>query len=76
MLNSTKQKCQLDSGAMCDVMSLRDKMRISPQEKLMPSSTKLKLYSGQLMTSMGLFVTECVVRDSKHTFEFEIVNTR
>lgn len=26
ILNGTKQKCQLDSGATCDVMSLRDKM--------------------------------------------------
>lgn len=74
-LNGTKQKCQLDSGATCDVTSLKDKMRIAPQEKLMPSSTRLKLYSGQLMTSMGLFVTECVVQDRKHTLEFEIVNT-
>lgn len=56
-------------------MSLKDKMQIAPQEKLMPSSTRLKLYSGQLMTSMGLFVTECVVQDRKHTLEFEIVNT-
>lgn len=75
MLNGTKQRCQLDSGATCDVMSLKDKMRIAPREKLMPSSTKLKLYSGQLMTSLGLFVTECVVRDHKYTLEFEIVNT-
>lgn len=74
-LNGLKQKCQLDSGATCDVMSLKDKIRIAPREKLMPSSTKLKLYSGQLMTSMGMFVTECVVRDRRHTLEFEIVET-
>lgn len=43
--NGTKQKCQLDSGATCDIMSLKDKMRIAPQEKLMPSSSSSTLVS-------------------------------
>ena len=50
-------------------------MRIAPQERLMPSSTKLKLYSGQLLNSRGLFVMECVVQGKSHTLEFEIVET-
>lgn len=37
MLNGTKQRCQLDSGATCDVMSLKDKMRIAPQHADSPA---------------------------------------
>uniref|UniRef100_A0A673W9M9 Gypsy retrotransposon integrase-like protein 1 n=1 Tax=Salmo trutta TaxID=8032 RepID=A0A673W9M9_SALTR len=73
LLNNKPQQCQLDSGATCNVMSLRDKRRLAPRDKLTQSSTKLKLYSGQFMTSLGLFVTECVLRGQKHTLEFEIV---
>jgi hypothetical protein len=54
-------------------MSLKDKRRLAPRDKLTQSSTKLKLYSGQFMTSLGLFVTECVLRGQKYTLEFEIV---
>lgn len=73
LLNDKPQQCQLDSGATCNVMCLKDKLRLAPRDKLKTSVTKLKLYSGQLLTSLGLFVTECVVRGSRHSLEFEIV---
>uniref|UniRef100_A0A8B9JE72 ribonuclease H n=1 Tax=Astyanax mexicanus TaxID=7994 RepID=A0A8B9JE72_ASTMX len=69
------QQCQLDTGATCDVMSLNNKMSLAPKTPLLPSSTKLKLYSGQLMPSLGLFSTSCSINDKTHNLEFEIVKT-
>lgn len=40
------QRCQLDSGAMCDVMSIKDVRRLAPRVKLLPSQTRLVFYSG------------------------------
>lgn len=69
------QRCQLDSGATCDVMSLKDMRRLDPAAKLLPSQTKLVLYSGQSMQSVGIFHTECVVRGKVHRLRFEIVRS-
>lgn len=44
LLNNKPQQCQLDSGATCNVMSLKDKRRLAPRDKLTQSSTKLKLF--------------------------------
>lgn len=67
------QRCQLDSGATCNVMSIKDVRRLAPGAKLLPSQTRLVLYSGQSMHSIGIFQTECVVRGKTHKLQFEIV---
>lgn len=74
-LHNKQQQCQLDSGATCNVMSYKDKINLAPDTHLLPSDTRLKLYSGELMSSMGTFETECVIRGRKHKLEFEIVKT-
>ena len=65
-MNSKSQRCQLDSGATCDVMSYNDKMKLAPNTPLLSSSTRRKLYSGDLLSSMGIFETECVVKGRPH----------
>lgn len=72
-MNRGSQRCQLDSGATCDVMSIKDMRRLAPGAKLLPSQTRLVLYSGQSMYSIGIFQTECVVRGKTHKLRFEIV---
>lgn len=72
-LHGTRQRCQLDSGATCNVMSLQDKRKIAPKVRLKPSQTRLKLYSGEVMKSLGLFQTECFIKGLRHKLEFEIV---
>ena len=52
----------MDSGATCNVMSLKVKMRVAPKGKMAPSHTRLKLYSGEVMTSLGLFRTHCTIK--------------
>lgn len=74
-LNGKLQRCQLDSGATCNAMSLRDRMRLAPREKLKASGTILKLYSDQGLPSL-VFTTECAVRSSKYKLDFEVVDTR
>ena len=74
-MNAVRQKCQLDSGATCNVMSLKEKMRVAPKGKMAPSHTKLKLYSGEIMTSLGLFRTHCTIKGLIYPLDFEIVDT-
>lgn len=42
-LHRGRQRCLLDTGATCNVMSIRDKMTLAPRVMLQPSRTKLKL---------------------------------
>ncbi len=74
-LQNGPQRCQLDSGATCNVMSIKDKMRLSPRTALQPSLTRLKLYNSAWMNSMGLFSTQCVIRGKRHKLDFEIVKS-
>lgn len=75
-MNRGSQSCQLDSGVTCDVMNIKDVRRLAPQAKLLPSQTRLILYLGQSMRSIGIFKTECVVRGKTHKLSFEIVRSR
>uniref|UniRef100_A0A3Q3D864 Ig-like domain-containing protein n=1 Tax=Hippocampus comes TaxID=109280 RepID=A0A3Q3D864_HIPCM len=59
-LNGAPQRCQLDSGATCNVMSI--KRKLAPDVPLLSSKAKLVLYSGETLNSIGVFRTECVVR--------------
>ncbi|XP_058012804.1 uncharacterized protein LOC131184921 [Ahaetulla prasina] len=52
---------------------LKDKMKLVPEVCLQPSGSKLKLYSGELMNSLGLFQTECSIYGDIYKLEFEIV---
>ena len=74
-LHGKAQRCQLDSVATCDVMSYKTKMRLAPKAPLRPSKAVLRPYSGESLSSIGLFDTDCVVRGQKYRLTFEIVNT-
>lgn len=74
-INQKTQQCQIDSGATCDVMSYKDKMKLAPDTSLQPSNTRLKLYSGDLLSSMGIFKTECMINGQIHQLAFEVVKT-
>ena len=53
-LNKKKQACQIDTGATCNVMSSKIKEKLSPETALHPSTTKLKLYSGEMSCHRGV----------------------
>lgn len=69
------QRCQLDSGATCNVMGIKDKMRLAPKIPLRKSLTSLKLYNSDWMSSLGVYSTQCVIRGKTHSLDFEIVQT-
>lgn len=52
--------CQLDSGAICNVMSL--KMRLAPRVGLQKSLTRLRLYNSEWMSSAGVYSTQCELK--------------
>ncbi|RXN31866.1 Retrovirus-related Pol poly from transposon [Labeo rohita] len=72
-INKQKQACQLDTGATCNVISRIIKEKLDYECPLQPSATKLKLYSGATMPSLGRFHTECTVKGTKHKLIFEVV---
>ncbi|XP_034052535.1 uncharacterized protein LOC117533010 [Gymnodraco acuticeps] len=74
-LQSGIQRCQLDSGATCNVMSIKDKTRLAPRTPLLKSLTRLKLYNSEWMSSLGVYSTQCVIRGKTHRLDFEIVHT-
>lgn len=74
-LHGKSLRCQLDSGATCNVMSYKDKVRVAPHTPLQPSNAKLRLYSGELLDSVGVFNTECLVKGERYQLSFEIVET-
>ncbi len=74
-LHKGVQRCQLDSGATCNALSIKDKMRLAPRMPLRPSLTRLKLYNNEWMNSMGMYSTQYVIRGRTHKLDFEIVET-
>ncbi len=74
-LDGKTLRCQLDSGATCNVMSYKDKVKVAPHTPLRHSNVKLRLYSGESLNSMGVFDTDCVVQGRKYHLSFEIVET-
>ncbi len=72
-LNKKSRACQLDTGANCNVMSRIIKEKLDPESPLQPSATRLKLYSGATMPSLGRFHTECTLKGTKHKLVFEVV---
>ncbi|KAK5893965.1 hypothetical protein CesoFtcFv8_010707 [Champsocephalus esox] len=74
-LQSGVQRCQLDSGATCNVMSIKDKTRLAPRTPLLKSLIRLKLYNSEWMSSLGVYSTQCVIRGKTHRLDFEIVHT-
>uniref|UniRef100_A0AAV2K178 Ig-like domain-containing protein n=1 Tax=Knipowitschia caucasica TaxID=637954 RepID=A0AAV2K178_KNICA len=70
--NSKSQRCQLDSGATCNIMTLKDKKKLSSKGKLRQSNASLRLYSGEIIKSLGVFDTECTIQGIKHKLSFEI----
>ena len=69
------QRCQLDSGATCNVMSMEDKMRLAPKAPLQKSLARLRLYNSEWMSSIGVYSTQCVIRGKTHRLDFEVVCT-
>lgn len=52
-------------------MSIKDKIRLAPRVPLEKSLTRLRLYSGEWMNSMGVYSTQCVVRVKAHSLDNE-----
>ena len=72
----TKLKCQLDTGATCNVISYRDlsiiKQDGNPQIK--SSKTKLKLFDGSLMKSLGEVNLQVIHGGQPQVLKFQVVS--
>ena len=73
--HETKLKCQLDTGATCNVLSYRD-LSIIKQEGNPPmesSRTKLKLFDGPLMKPLGEVNLRVIHGGQVQVFKFQVV---
>ena len=73
--HETKLKCQLDTGAACNVLSYRDQSIIKEEgNPLMESSkTKLKLFDGSLMKPLGEVNLRVIHGGQAQVFKFQVV---
>lgn len=75
LLHRGVQRCQLDSVTTCNLMSIKDKIRLAPRVPLQKSLTRLRLYNGERMNSMGVYSTQCVIRGKAHRLDNEILHS-
>ena len=73
--NNKSIKCQIDTGASCNVISTSVLSRIAKQKKprMVPTKTKLKLYDGSTLLPVGKCVIKCTVGQVKKNLEFQVV---
>ena len=74
----TELQCQLDTGAMCSVMSLRDLAVITQtgDPPLKSSKVKLRLFDGSLMKPHGVAILKIHRNGSTTQLNFQIVDTK
>ena len=73
--NNKTVKCQIDTGASCNVISTSVLSSITKQKKLRitPTKTKLKLYDGGTLIPVGKCTINCTVGKVTETLEFHVV---
>ena len=71
-------KCQIDTGATCNVMSHRDVKKLTKEEKpkMFPTDVKLKTYNGHIIPVKGRVHLKCTVNNVEHKIMFNVVETK
>ena len=69
-------KCQIDTGASCNIMSRKELHRLTNGKDplLKPTKTKLKQYDGATISPLGTCQISCKVGESREILEFLIVD--
>ena len=69
------QKCIMDTGTTCNIMSIADLNKIAPKAKLRKSESKLNLYDGSYMKPLGVYSLYATHNNKMLKLRFEIVST-
>ncbi|XP_056109383.1 uncharacterized protein K02A2.6-like [Rhinichthys klamathensis goyatoka] len=72
-IRDKKVKFKLDTGAECNVLSLKTYNSLGITEKLSKSTCKLLTYSGHQMSPVGQNQLTCEYKGQKHIIQFQIV---
>ena len=72
---NTTVECQLDTGATCNVMSLKDIARILHDDKpsLQSETTQLKCYNNSLISTVGQCTLPCVYNHKTYHLTFKVI---
>ena len=71
----TMVDCQLDTGATCNVMCLKDVCTILHTEMphLQPETTQLKCYDNSIINTLGQCTLQCRYQNKKHKLTFKVI---
>ena len=74
-VGTTTIKCQLDTGATCNVMSFNDVCVIKQHGDplLVPTTAKHKLYDGTMMPVLGECNLCCECKGVQHQLNFKVI---
>ena len=73
-INNSVLTVKLDSGAECNVLSMRDFERITNKDAvLQKSGCKLVTYSGHMIATKGKTKLKCDYKDKEYELEFQII---
>ena len=67
--------CQLDTGATCNVMCLKDVCAIqhTATPQLQPSNTRLKCYDNSVINTLGQCTLQCFYQNSSYQLTFKVI---
>ena len=72
---TTTVDCQLDTGATCNVMSLKDVCRIQHTKtpQLQSETTQLKCYDNSIINTLGQCTLQCRYLNKDHHLNFKVI---
>ncbi|XP_053374212.1 uncharacterized protein K02A2.6-like [Mercenaria mercenaria] len=67
---------QLDTGAKCNVMSVKILKKLGIKGNIKNTRVNLKSYSGHTMKPIGTLSLPCIINDSSHEIKFHIIHEK
>ncbi|KAK3108757.1 hypothetical protein FSP39_014959 [Pinctada imbricata] len=74
--NKSKLIFNLDTGAMCNVLSLHDVKRLSKSNDIKPVKASMRSFSGHKITPVGIVTLLCRYKEENYDVLFHVVNQK
>lgn len=73
IVNKKVLKVRLDTGADCNIISMKDLRKQRLNKKVSKSHSKLVTYAGHRIPAKGKIMLTCQYKDKKYDMEFEVI---
>jgi len=73
---STTIDCQLDTGATCNVIKMKDVCEIlhTKNPTLQPEASQLKCYDNSIINTLGQCALQCIFQDNTYQLKFKVID--